>query len=384
MYNNSPVVTLVSHNPSEEINIEYNGKLKFIVEAYDSDNNQLTYDWTSSGGNLKINNNICDFESTDHGKINLKLNIRDNMGGNTELSWTINSGWVNINSEYAQKFPGRYGYASVVFNDTIFVISGNSGYRRKEVIYSNDGSNWTTVTNMPWSEREEHAAVVFNDGTGDKIWIFGGINQANEILADAWYSEDGLNWTMATDEVTFGARYYNSILNVNNKLYSIAGIDSTGTPIADIWESTDGIHWNKLADNLVFGARERFEAVYFKNKFWVIGGTLNRYKKNDVWSSSDGITWNIERNPAEFPVRSDFAMATDGNTIILGGGSPNYQQNFWLSTDGITWTEIADSPFSGRILFEIINFKGNYHFVGGFKAYDYAGFKEVWKLNTGK
>ncbi|MCK9224055.1 MAG: carboxypeptidase-like regulatory domain-containing protein [Candidatus Muirbacterium halophilum] len=41
MYNNSPVVTLVSHNPSEEINIEYNGKLKFIVEAYDSDNNQI-------------------------------------------------------------------------------------------------------------------------------------------------------------------------------------------------------------------------------------------------------------------------------------------------------------------------------------------------------
>ena len=67
-----------------------------------------------------------------------------------------------------------------VFDDRLWVLEGfnEKGGNRKDVWYSEDGSQWTEVPKTPWAPR--HAASVFvHDGS---LWMVAG----NNMKADVW------------------------------------------------------------------------------------------------------------------------------------------------------------------------------------------------------
>ena len=66
---------------------------------------------------------------------------------------------------------------------------------------------WTAITKKAaWSNRYDHAAVVFKG----KMWIFGGYDSSrmkgDTYLEDIWNSTNGKDWTLVTDSAPWKGR----------------------------------------------------------------------------------------------------------------------------------------------------------------------------------
>lgn len=227
----------------------------------------------------------------------------------------------------------RREHSSVVFDNKIWMIGGAHGrYEFADVWYSEDGIHWTLATEEPgFSERRNHTSVVFDN----KIWVVGG-ETIGGIFDDVWYSEDGVNWTMATDEAEFLSRSNHSMVVYDGKMWVIAGWyydegSYEGGYINDhytkeVWYSEDGIHWHLATDKAAFHERRHHGSVVFKDKMWVIGGSYREETSeiyeyfNDVWYSEDGIEWTLAASEGEFPTISTPELVVFDDKIWIIGG----------------------------------------------------------------
>lgn len=212
--------------------------------------------------------------------------------------------------------------------------------------------SWTSATDhAAFSPRHFHDAVTFDN----KVWVIGGLDDANRYYNDVWYSGDGVTWTRATGSAPFSARYGHTVVAFNNKIWVIGGYD--GHFKNDIWSSADGITWNQVIPSSVFSPRDHHTSVVFDNRIWVIGGEVSEYPwtyVNDVWSSVDGITWVQTTSHANFSERMGHTSTVYNNEIWtlsgVGDAYGNVRYNdVWHSSDGIIWTMATDSAqFSPR------------------------------------
>ena len=86
----------------------------------------------------------------------------------------------------------RYGHASVVLNDAMFLIGGSdaNGTPCSDVWRSADGLKWEKTAEGAWPARSNHAVVAFDD----KIFVLGGFGENGARFNDIWCSSDGKNW----------------------------------------------------------------------------------------------------------------------------------------------------------------------------------------------
>lgn len=383
--NSDPIITDNSPSNTDDLYFEIGESKRFIVDVYDLDDDNLEYEWKTTGGTLEINKNICNYIASENGIFEISVLVKDNKGGEVSYSWEVECGWIELKGD--APFPGRYGYSASVFDDgtgeKIYVTGGNSGRVRNETLYSEDGANWIINYNMPWAARQNHSSFVFDDGNGERLWIIGGVDAGNNLLSDAWSTSDGLNWVQETDEVNFGARSNVPILKFDNgtgtKLYAIGGSGIYGAN-SDIWSSEDGINWTKFLENAPFGARTGHECFVKDGKVWLIAGTESGYTKADVWYSYNMTEWFKVVNYESGLYRAYFAVGVLGDHILVTGGHPDYNGTMYSSNDGINWSQVESVPFIGRVTFSIIEFKNSLYLISGYRAYDYTGFKEVWKM----
>ena len=234
--------------------------------------------------------------------------------------------------------------ASVVFNNKMWVLGGrigtndNSSDFTNDVWSSSDGINWTQATaNAPWTARYGHTSVVFNN----KMWVLGGFDTSRSRTSDVWSSSDGINWTQATANAwppspigsTAGSAYHTSVV-FNNKIWVYGGNN-----LSHVWSSSDGINWTKSARPIPWGIRQEHTSVVFNNKMWVLGGYHRSMSgENHVWSSSDGINWTQAIN-ATWSRRYDHTSVVFNNKMwVLGGRGNSLTNDVWYSSDGINWT----------------------------------------------
>ena len=138
-------------------------------------------------------------------------------------------------------FTPRSDYASVVFNNRIWVFGGFDGTQQNDIWSSSDGKEWRQEGNGEWSPREQHKAVVFDDPDNSNtttIFLYGGYDGTN-TLNEVWSSTDGVNWTQ---------------------------------------ENVGGSHWS---------ARQNHQAVVHDGKVYVMGGKSNSLN-NEIWKSENG------------------------------------------------------------------------------------------------
>ncbi len=115
----------------------------------------------------------------------------DRAGGVWYSSDGIN--WNEVKSASASSMTmGRYAHTSVVFDNKIWVIGGRGG--GNAVWYSSDGITWNQAAMAAsWPARSWHTSLVFDDGSGEKMWVIGGNRSGvsysvNATLNDVWYS----------------------------------------------------------------------------------------------------------------------------------------------------------------------------------------------------
>jgi len=292
---------------------------------------------------------------------------------------------------------------------------------------SSDGVNWSLVIDPPdypgigtqpskwtnWDVRRLFATAIFDDGTGEKMWVLGGWDNKKN-LNDVWYSADGLNWSLkgSNYEAEFGARFETQLIPFNNKLWLFGGFTERPKTVAnDIWSSTDGIHWqcevgpytlavegiqcNNPTPPVIWSGRWGHRVLVYNNKLYLIGGCTNinnlpltvwcdTGSVRDVWSSTDGINWTQETAAGAFLNRYLFTASVYDNKMWVMGGiratAHSYLNDVWYSTNGSTWTAAPNAAWSARGILNSTAFDDG----SGEKLYVMAGadnlirYSDVW------
>jgi hypothetical protein len=255
------------------------------------------------------------------------------------------------------------------------------------------------VSTQHFSRRSGHQAVLFKN----QLWLIGGDSSdfPYNYNNDVWSSRDGINWVQRTAAAAFSPRAGHQVFVFKNQIWLIGGSSNDGSgDRRDVWSSSDGINWTPQNGFLPhFGS-----IVVFNNKLWLIGGeieptcgtTCTPNYKNDVWSSSDGITWTQETAAATFSARSGHRLVVYNNKMWLIGGddgilkpiSPNddnlgsLKNDVWSSTDGITWVQqTAATAFPARSDFTVVVYNNQLWLIGGYQGGFYK--TDVWSSNDG-
>jgi hypothetical protein len=337
--------------------------------------------------------------------------------------------WERVTKKAA--WSNRYDHAAVVFDGKIWIFGGYDSGRLKgdsyleDVWNSEDGKEWTLVTeSAPWNGRRGHTVTVFNDGSGEALYLVGGF-EADESTGyrqytnDVWKSVNGKDWTQIKgrtypvgnmdsdfmprmDHVCLAAQQ-----NGTDYMFLIGGTsqleDFTGTYsqlyFHDVWRTEDGIVWEKLASN-DFGMRAELAACMdpATGRIYLHGGThgvtfdnedLDNHPGEDyysVWYSDNGTDWIPDLT---------FSLLRAGHSLILYDGSlwlfpgkidnqehTRYAEGDYYYTyrnEGNTgWTlDSEGSAFSGRHSYTTVLFDGKVWVLGGETA-DNGPNNDVW------
>jgi hypothetical protein len=243
---------------------------------------------------------------------------------------------------------------TLVFHDRMWIMGGWYGGRlpvasgSNQVWSSTDGANWQCATpNAGWSPRLGAGGVVF-DG---KMWLLGGVEryfdgEERHLRNDVWYSTDGANWELATEQAPWPARAYHGVLAFDNKMWVFGGGNYLPTyrGYNDVWSSPDGVHWTQVTDHAPWPPRIWFSAVVYKDRMWVLGGWSNNPSRNwnDVWYTADGVHWKELKTPTVWSERHEQSAFIFQDKLWIAGG------NSWPLTNDVWYIDIPDSWFEGE------------------------------------
>ncbi|MFC2089195.1 hypothetical protein ACFLT1_00355 [Bacteroidota bacterium] len=336
-------------------------------------------------------------------------------------------------------WKNRFEHAAVAYNGKIWILGGyNPGEVKNDTYYedvwsSEDGLTWELVSdNAPWKGRKGHTVNVFDDGSGEAMFLIGGFSVDEstgyrQYTNEVWKSTDGLNWDLIKensetdlknpdtffprmDHVTVvanhGGQEYLFIIGGRTQLKEFDG-RLNQRYFNDVWRSTNGIEWEKLANN-DYGIRSNHAATVDPETgiIYIQGGqhgvTFESFDKshpieewNYLWSSPDGITWTAEYDEVITMGnmnRVDHSIVFYENAIWCFPGKANYslhlifagsdQYRLWrvdLGTEN-TWTIEEGSDMKARYSYATTLFDDKIWILGGFTN-DNGQDNDVWTAN---
>lgn len=283
-------------------------------------------------------------------------------------------------------FSDRAAHTSVVFNNKMWVIGGESccGGRYSDVWSSTNGQTWQVEKgSKSFSERSLHASAVFKD----KIWITGGNSSYFEggEFSDVWSSVDGATWLNVKSNAAFGGRYGHKMIAFDDKLWIFGGRNANNTiPQHQVWNSTDGINWVKVVENAGISLQES-NFIVFNKKMWRIGN----HHTAEVYSSTDGITWTLESENVPFGRRVTHSVVQHNGKIWVISGADRGAGNqlaeisdVWYSEDGREWKLAAKNAGYKAVAYHTsVAYKETIFIIaggGGFR--DSFITNDVWRL----
>lgn len=288
------------------------------------------------------------------------------------------------------------GHTVLSHDGKLWVIANGDSVEWHDIAVWNspDGKNWTRVVQgMNPGRRSDHGAAVHNG----RMWITGGVTKTDELVnyrGDAWWSEDGANWTQSTREANLedlGGR----AASLADSIYITGGaVDISWTYDAgsyfyhetrrDVWCSMDGIQWR--AYDAPWKGREGHGCVNFDDRIWVMGGRYNFYRHGKTGETLLG------------QQKSDLQVMPSkrADVVTWYGVNPSSHQSFnsrseieyfndtWYSIDGLTWQEAAaHAPWTPRMDAAYIVHNGKLWSIGGNNPAQESGIREVWVTSDG-
>jgi hypothetical protein len=274
-------------------------------------------------------------------------------GGSAITSRSANGidGWVKteIPAAIFASYPGKIAYVN-----TSFLITRGSSYTTGA--YSSDGITWKK-TGIGFGTK----AFAY----GNNVYFVGGQH------GQAAWSTDLQTWKKLEKEDTtfsgdFSMPYINAAAFGNGKFV-------IGGGQGHIAWSTDGTVWQGVTDvEVVFDKPSGLIdcMAYGGGKFVALGGMDGNDAKSAY--SSDGMQWQYGGAPHLGANNGSPVMEYGGGLFVAGDdqGRGSY------STDGITWTPIADTTFDGTPIKGIAYGNGMFVMVGGEGKAAYARVKQ--------
>lgn len=207
----------------------------------------------------------------------------------------------------------------VAFNSNTYVTCANGG----KVLYSTNGDTWQASENLFPSTGNFYASVVANN----TFFVMGGAG--NDGTGRLWYSANGSSYTNASPGLSFSA--VNSIAFGNN-VFAIAGSRSGG----GIAYSTDLVTWTAAS-----GQTQYNDIIYEGGKFVAAGTGIITSPDGTTWTSQGltSISFNRLRylNSTYFACGNSNSLyrSTDGTSFTNVGTSA------WSAPSAVTTYDIA-------------------------------------------
>lgn len=290
--------------------------------------------------------------------------------------------------------PSLYGHVLFYYGDEFYIEGGyNGGTYPGLVLNSSDGISYIYL-NSPSGDRNLifHTGVNFDPGTGELMWIIGGLRSDGVTYSTlvAYDAGTGFFDTTGVAVLPTGRAHHTAVV-YNGKIWLIGG-QVTGTSYTNtvLYSSSDVTSWTDAGASGHFSARFDHASVVFDDRMWVIGGfqaTSPSYQ-NDVWSSSDGITW-IRESAYEVTTGNKFSGRYGHRAIVfqdamwvIGGQDNSVKYNdVWCSVDGINWTCVtAAADFGARAYHACVIYDDKIYIYGGTGTS--ADFDDVWVSNN--
>jgi len=211
----------------------------------------------------------------------------------------LNDTWeYNIDTDtWTQKSSGataRYEFPIIVYNDGTnnkMIIHG--GYGPSDTVlddlweYNITTDTWTQLSSGP-SARYDHTITYYNNGSGNKMLLFGGYDKSN-ALNELWeYDIDDGSWTQKTSCDSSRLLHIAFIYNNNGhyKLIILCGHDGNNA-LDDVWEYDikDDL-WKQ--DVRCSTPRYAFRGIIyndgFENRIMLFGGNDGNNTLDSMWT----------------------------------------------------------------------------------------------------
>ncbi len=214
---------------------------------------------------------------------------------NSNKVWSSTDG-ADWKLECEASWCPRVGHSFTVFKDRMWIIGGTENFyedneqtMKNDVWSTADGKNWKLETeNAGWPKRRDGHVIVFDN----KLWMMGGgsWNPENIPRNDVWYSEDGVNWTQATDAAPWTPRLWFTAVAYRDHMWMMGGWNRVDGNFNDIWYSKNGKDWTEVKSDVIWKTRHEHSAYVFKDKIWIAGGHAEPLN-SEVWSLEIPKNW---------------------------------------------------------------------------------------------
>ena len=163
--------------------------------------------------------------------------------------WSSSDGVTWRQQTAAADFTVRRDAQVVVFDggagagEQLWLVGGYDGDYKNDVWSSSDGVTWKQQTAAAnFRARDNHQVVVFDDGSGpgEQLWLISA-DAGGSVKNNVWSSNDGVNWVEQSTVVDFPTRYLHQVVIFDDgsgeRLWLIGGVD--GNRQNDAWLSSD-------------------------------------------------------------------------------------------------------------------------------------------------
>ena len=226
------------------------------------------------------------------------------------------------------------------------------GYRN-DVYKSVDGETWDVVSHSNgWSGRMNHAVVV----SGEKMYLFGGMQNGITYFDDMWESDDGATWIPVEGGTLPGKRSsFASTVDDNGIIYLLGGSYPDAKPDSNgafdnkygpgweaLWSYNPGggsPSWTQLsAPRWRTSLKAEFSLGYIDDSCIMLPGKANtspRFSRNNSTYSTEifeGGSWRTDSVGPPIPPRYSYSSVIfdiDGieYLFVIGGLSDNGPEN---------------------------------------------------------
>ena len=254
--------------------------------------------------------------------------------GDVWVSDDLGNTWVELleDAESAGLWKNRAYFEAVTQGGYIYIMGGQNfttvipgipptivpSEFFKDVWRSKDGEEWemmtddaewaTVSTKCPAGPGSQGRAGLSAVSFKGKLWVLGGSQgddnsigggvDCRELFNDVWYSRDGSEWQLATDNAPWEARAGGVALVKGGWLYYMGGekgFVSETDYFNDVWRTRDGANWEEVTGpgGAGWSPRPGHKCSVLANHFVCMGGFGTPTNPSDIWVSENGADWDL-------------------------------------------------------------------------------------------
>src|SRR5210317_215115 len=258
--------------------------------------------------------------------------------GDVWVSSDLGETWVELldDAESAGLWKNRAYFEAVTQGGYIYIMGGQNfttfvpgppfvlpSEFFKDVWRSKNGVDWELMTSdAEWATFPEKCPAPFGPPVSQgraglsavsfkgKLWVLGGSQgddtslipggvgaDCRDFFNDVWYSQDGSEWHLATDDAPWEARAGGVALVKGGWLYYMGGekgFVAETDYFNEVWRTKDGMNWEEVmmsAEGQRWSPRPGHKCSVVANHFVCMGGFGTPFNPSDIWVSKDGADW---------------------------------------------------------------------------------------------